>query len=172
MNFVEYYTENYQLGINSKQIERARKVLKKAIKKKTPIYVMGNGGSAYTANHFSQDLVKACWANSVSLSENTGLITAIANDMSYDEVFISQLSRKPKGIVVLISCSGNSENIVRCAAYAQQFIGTTISFTGNDGGELAEYSDIHINVPTSNIFVSESIHSMIMHYLIDRLKAK
>jgi D-sedoheptulose 7-phosphate isomerase len=170
MSFTDYFTEKYHLGIGNDQIERARKKLKKAIKKGTPIYVMGNGGSAYTANHFSQDLVKACLANSMSLSENTGLITAIANDISYDDVFAMQLITKPYGICVFISCSGNSKNILNAAEYAYDCGWLTISLTGNDGGELKKYSDIHINVPTNNIFVSESIHSIILHYLIDELK--
>lgn len=131
-------------------------------------FILGNGGSAYSASHFAQDLVKACRINAESLTDNVGLVTAISNDISYPSVFTTQLEVKstPDDIIFAISCSGNSGNILEVARLKQNFL---VSFTANDGGLLAKLSNININVPTENIYIAEGIHSMLLHYIIERV---
>ena len=175
MEFSDYLNHFFVLDVHDKEINEAKILIKSAIYTSDPIYIMGNGGSAYTANHFSQDLVKICDANSISLSENIGLIMAVANDISYDDVFRFQLENKifsggENGVVIAISCSGNSKNIIKAVEYCDYASDMPIiSFTGNDGGMLAKLSDVNINIPTENIFESESYHSLICHFLVQML---
>jgi len=171
MNFYQYLDKEYVGKIDIEKIELAKDILKVAIKNNIPIYIIGNGGSAFTASHFAQDLVKICNADSQSLSDNIGLVMAIANDISYDEVFKFQLKKKNhEFILICISCSGNSKNVLNAAQYAKNIEMPVISFTGGNGGELSKITDLEINVPSENLFVSEPAHSMIMHYLVHMLE--
>jgi len=170
MNFNTYVKENYRMKIDNDTIEFIIAKIDQCIENKVNIYVAGNGGSAYNGNHFVQDLIKVCGARAISLSENIGLILAVGNDISFDNIFKFQLeNRDIEGVFIAISCSGNSKNILEAAKYANDLGLTIISFTGNNGGQLKKLSDWNVNIPTSNIFVSESIHSMIFHYIVDRL---
>lgn len=128
-------------------------------------FVLGNGGSAYSASHFAQDLVKACSVDAESLTDNVGLVTALSNDISFESIFVEQLKVKARStdILFVISCSGNSKNILN--ACGNCFV---ISLTAFDGGELAKVSNVNINVPTNDIYLAEGIHSLILHYIIER----
>jgi len=169
MSLEQYLKDNPQT-VNGDAVDAAEIFLKEFGVRGIPIYVAGNGGSAYTANHFSQDLVKACGFNSYSLSESVGLITAIGNDLGFDNIFEFQLKNKGNGLLVLISFSGMSTNIIKAAKCWKNKGYKVISFTGKDGGVLKELSDVNVNVFTENIFLGESVHSMLLHYLIDQLK--
>lgn len=174
MNLTEYTSKNYNsLSINNDVIELVIDKLKKYIEYKIPIILCANGGSAYTVSHFAQDLSKVCGAITISLPERIGLVLAISNDISFEEIFRLQLKtlKFTTGLLIGISCSGNSKNVINAFDYAKSINMPTISFTGNvNGSWLADMSDININIPTDNIFVCESIHSMITHYIIDRLR--
>ena len=160
-------------GVNQEEIETALYYIKTFGKLKKPIYVFGNGGSAYTANHFVQDLVKVHGFRAESLSESIGIITAVANDISYDRIFEYQLSRRPAGLVIPISYSGNSKNIIDAVRYCNRNQWPVISITGGDGGELKklceENDDKNVNVLSDNIFAAEGVHSLILHYFIDEI---
>jgi D-sedoheptulose 7-phosphate isomerase len=170
MNFNDYMTQNYNLPIEG-DIEEALQVIRYIISKKRKIYIIGNGGSALSGSHFAQDLIKVCGAKAYNLSDNIGLITAIANDISYDDIYSFQLKLDAeKGdLLFAISCSGMSKNIIEAASVVYGKIGI-ISLTANKGGTLFSLSNLNINVPTNNIYIAESIHSIILHYLIDELK--
>jgi D-sedoheptulose 7-phosphate isomerase len=142
------------------------------------VFIAGNGGSAATANHFAEDMEYGSGrGNVVSLVDNISIITAIANDKSYDDIFLNQLrcNFKPEDIFFAISCSGNSSNIVKAAIYASS-IGTVISLVGFDGGKLKEISDYCIHVP---LFITnkerwmyaplEDVHTMLCHIIAVRL---
>jgi D-sedoheptulose 7-phosphate isomerase len=173
MNFTDYIDENYRFEINNTEVDRVLDALRQCINNYTPIYVCGNGGSAYTANHFVQDLIKVCGANAFSMSENIGLILAVANDVSFEKIFTFQLQQADlNGVLIAVSCSGNSKNIIDVAKEANSVGTQVISLTSSDGGELKRLSGIDVNIPTENIYVAESVHSMLCHYWVDELRDK
>jgi D-sedoheptulose 7-phosphate isomerase len=127
-----------------------------AAERGSAIYFIGNGGSAAIASHFANDLgfgVRAPGAapfRATSLVENMSVVTALANDEGYANIFVRQLEGllQPRDVVVALSVSGNSPNIVEAVRYAQEIGAQTIACTGFDGGALREAADISLHVPT------------------------
>src|SRR3954465_6217052 len=119
------------------------------------VFVVGNGGSAATASHFACDLAKGTRTPGVPpfrvvpLTDNVPLLTAWANDTSYDRVFAEQLATlvRPGDVVVAISASGNSENVLAATRVARQLGATTIALTGQSGGRLGRLAELTIRVP-------------------------
>ena len=147
------------------------------------IYVVGNGGSAATASHFTCDLMKGTRAPGIpsfrviSLSDNIPLLTAWANDSSYERVFVEPFVSlaRPGDMVMLISVSGNSPNVLAVASEARQRGITVIGLTGPKGGKLAAMSDLVICSPAQTMEQIEDMHSIIAHSLCvavrERLKS-
>ena len=144
------------------------------------VFVLGNGGSASTASHFACDLAKGTRTRTgpsfrvVPLTDNVAMLTAWANDTSYDRVFAEQLVAlvRPLDVVVLISASGNSSNVVCAAEVAAQAGATTIAMTGNGGGRLCEVVDLPIRVPIGPIEQVEDVHLAIGHSLCVALRER
>lgn len=120
------------------------------------IYFLGNGGSAATASHFVNDIAigSKSWDKpfrAIGLSDNAAVMTAIANDSGYDEVFVQQLRTllHPGDVVVAISVSGNSSNVVAAVEHARAQGARTVALTGFDGGRLRELADVCVHVPTN-----------------------
>lgn len=120
------------------------------------IIFIGNGGSAATASHFANDIAigPRAWDKpfrAVSLTDNVAVITAIANDHGYEQIFVLQLKTvmRPGDVVVAISASGNSPNVVKALEYANEHGATTIGLTGFDGGLLKKVAKISVHVPTA-----------------------
>jgi D-sedoheptulose 7-phosphate isomerase len=137
-----------------------------------PILVCGNGGSACDALHITGELVgrfllerKAL--NVIALSDNVGVLTALANDYSYDYVFARQVEAygKPGAAIIGLSTSGNSSNVIRAfeAAHGQGM--TTIGFTGKGGGKMAPFTDILLEAPSSSVPLVQQVHICLYHYL-------
>ena len=149
--------------------------LEKTIKDKSRIYVIGNGGSASTASHMANDLGIGLKRKSIinfdiiSLCDNIAVNTAIANDLGYENVFYAQLKdiMKPKDLLIAISCSGNSPNIIKASEYAKSINATLISLTGFDGGKLKKISDInfHIQTQVGEYGLVEDMHIIFNHIL-------
>ena len=145
---------------------------------KKNIFVCGNGGSASISNHFICDHLKSTSTDTnllpkvVSLSSNLALITAIANDIKYDEIFSYQLSRlSNKGdCLITISSSGNSKNILNVINWAKKNKLKTISLNGFDAGKAKKISDFSINVPCNNYGIIEDLHQSIMHILSQSIR--
>jgi len=137
------------------------------------IYVMGNGGSSSTASHIQSDLgntvyqLKGKRINVHCLSDNVATITAIANDYSYDLIYERQLhGRLNKGdLVIAVSGSGNSSNIINAVVYAKSVQANIVAMTGYDGGEIKKIADINLNVPIDNMQISEDIHLLFNHLI-------
>ncbi len=155
-NYIQYVSDVIQ-SISLDEIQGFIEVLLKARNEGSCIYFIGNGGSAATASHFVNDI--SIGTNSknkpfraLSLCDNQAVITAIANDSGYKEVFSQQLEvlLKKGDVVVAISASGNSENILRAMSVAKQKHATTVGLTGFDGGKLRELADITVHVPTGD----------------------
>lgn len=144
------------------------------------VFVFGNGGSAYTASHHTTDLVKTSGVagqkrlQCISLNDNYGLTTALANDISFDETFVFPLQTyaKPGDIAVAISCSGNSPNIVKACEWASSHGLLLVCLTGFSGGRIADYADLHINVPHENYGLIEDVHLSIGHMVTQGLHAR
>jgi len=156
--------------------DRMLKLLKDSAKNNQKIFVAGNGGSAALAIHYVCDLSKGAnkdWDNSTSrykaicLSDNVGYITAIANDNGYDEIFKQQLVNlaSKNDILMLISSSGNSPNIIKAAEYAKKSGIVVIGITGFDGGELKKICDYSAHVSFESYEVCEDVHGVFGAFL-------
>lgn len=137
------------------------------------VYSCGNGGSAAIANHLVCDHCKLVQTDTtltpriVSLSTTVEMITAIGNDLSYDEVFVYQLRSMARAgdALITISSSGNSENIVRAAQWAKDAGIPVIALTGFSGGRSAAIADVNLHVTADNYGVIEDVHQSLMHML-------
>ena len=161
-------------NISLSEIKEFVTVLLEARKNNSTIFFIGNGGSASTSSHFANDL--SIGVNNYenpfkvhSLVDNVSIITALGNDFGYDEIFVRQLKiyACPNDIIVGISASGNSPNIIKAFEYANGIGIKTMSLTAFDGGKLKEISKINVHVPTKNkeYGPSEDLH-MILDHLI------
>lgn len=170
MNLIEYYDEIFR-GIEQVDQETLEAVISILNTEKT-VYTAGNGGSFSNAEHFTQDLIRACGIYSVCLNSNTSLISAASNDDGYEHSLSQQFALLPErhGIVFLISGSGNSLNLVNLARKAREDdYYWIISLVGFDGGVLAQISDHTIYVPLDDMRQFESAASTILHYIIERI---
>jgi len=146
-----------------------------ALKKEVPIHIFGNGGSSATASHFVVD-----WKKSVGkmmgvsspvycLTDNTPLLTAFANDISFDRIFAEMLliSAKSGDIALAITGSGNSQNVIEGVKIAQKLGCTTIALTGFDGGIVGKIASLNCNVPSDKIQIVEDVHSTFGHAVVN-----
>ena len=139
------------------------------------IYTMGNGGSASTAGHMVCDFAKGA-SQALGgkkflfecLSDNIAIVTAIANDISYDDVFSFQLKGKlkPEDLIIAISGSGNSKNVIKAVEYAKKVGTKVIGITGYQGGKLKEMCDYSMHVPIDDMQIAEDIHMMFDHMMM------
>jgi D-sedoheptulose 7-phosphate isomerase len=164
--------------LSHEKIEQVIGVLHEARMKENKIFVMGNGGSASTANHMVCDLAKNTrkpgWPaiKIIGLSDNMAIFSALANDEGYENVLSQQLANllEPKDIVIAISASGNSRNVIKAVQLANEAGATTIGFTGFDGGKLGQMVDIQLHVPSDCIEHVEDIHLMLEHLIVQALR--
>lgn len=175
-NHLSLYKGLYNQGINSldtNELMRAIVAIKAVGVMKKHIYVAGNGGSSAISNHLCCDFMKGTYVDdlnptrSISLSCNTSLLTAIGNDLGYDETILFQLKNllQTNDLVILISSSGNSPNIVKAAEYVKSRGEKLIGLTGFKGGKLNELADIKLHIPVDNYGVIEDCHQSIMHMI-------
>ncbi len=159
-------------------ISKVANLLVKTLNSEGTIYIFGNGGSASTASHFQNDFNRTLADYSQKrfkvncLSDNIPTITAIANDFSYDDVFVKQIENRllENDIVIAISGSGNSTNVVRAVEYAKAKAVKVVSFTGFDGGKLRFISDYNLNVGIDNMQITEDVHLIFNHLLMTLIK--
>lgn len=138
------------------------------------IYIMGNGGSAATASHYANDFNKGISEHIeypfkfICLNENISTVMAIANDICYDAIFEFQLRGKVKkdDLVIGISGSGNSPNVLKAIELAKTIGAMTIGLTGYDGGMLAKIVDLSINVPVMSMQITEDVHMILNHLMM------
>jgi D-sedoheptulose 7-phosphate isomerase len=165
-------------SIDLAAFDRAAALLDSAIRGRRMIFACGNGGSAAISNHLLCDMFKGVQTDTdlrprvVSLASHIELITAIANDFAYDEVFSYQLKTMaaPGDVLITISSSGNSENIVRAIDWARGNGVGSISMTGFAGGRSKSLADINLHVAAENYGVVEDIHQSMMHSLAQYLR--
>jgi D-sedoheptulose 7-phosphate isomerase len=156
-------------------IERVVETILEANRRRRHLYIVGNGGSASTATHFACDLSKATIVDGrarlrvSSLSDNISLLTAWANDSSYENVFAEQLSNllDPDDVVVAISASGNSPNVLAAVHLARARGAVTVALVGFTGGALKHAVDIAIHVPSDSYGVVEDCHLVLEHAITE-----
>ena len=137
------------------------------------IFVCGNGGSAATASHFVCDVLKGASFNRsarfriMALNDSLPALTAYANDIGYDCVFVEQLKNfaRPGDALVAISGSGNSPNVLRAAEYANSIGCLSIGLTGQDGGKLASLAQLNIHIADAHMGRIEDVHMIVTHMI-------
>jgi D-sedoheptulose 7-phosphate isomerase len=154
-------------GVDIASLARAVDLLATVRSRGGIIYTAGNGGSAATASHLALDFQKAASIRAVALSDNPGLITAWANDTSFDRVFAEQLKvvGDRKDGVVVISVSGSSPNLIALLEVARERGMASVGLLGRDGGRAASMVDVAVVVPSADYGWVESAHSALHHVL-------
>ncbi|OAN49160.1 phosphoheptose isomerase [Paramagnetospirillum marisnigri] len=174
--FYEAYSEKIAQALASvpkSALAAAEILLSGAMEADAHVYVCGNGGSAAISNHLVCDHVKGIQTDTSlkprvhSLSATIEMITAIANDLDYAEVFAYQLRTfaRPGDVLITISSSGDSENVVRAIQWAKANGVGTIALTGFTGGRTAKLADANLHVSADNYGIIEDVHQSLMHVL-------
>jgi D-sedoheptulose 7-phosphate isomerase len=161
-------------ALDTGAIDRAINLLRETWEAEKTAYIFGNGGSAATASHFVNDFNKGVSEYTQKkfrfscLNDNTATIMAIANDLGYEEIFRFQLTgRLSSGdIVIALSGSGNSPNVINAVEYAREQGNKIIGLTGYSGGKLARLCDIHLNVPVNSMQITEDVHMLFDHLIM------
>jgi D-sedoheptulose 7-phosphate isomerase len=162
-------------------LEAARRIvplLVEAREKRRTVFFCGNGGSSSTASHFVTDISKVAVRGEgrpircVGLSDNTPSVTAIANDRDYSRVFVDQLTTlaEPGDVLVAISGSGNSPNVLEAVRAARAMGLATIGLTGIGGGKLKDLVDVPLVVPSNSMQHTEDVHVIVLHLLTAYLR--
>lgn len=154
--------------------ERIVEAIMAAYAQNARIFIMGNGGSGATASHMVCDINKGTCSDldkkfkMISLSDNIPTLLALANDVAYEAVFVEQLKNffEPGDLVIGISGSGNSENVLRAVQYARDHRGKTIGISGFAGGKLAEMVDIPFVAPVDDMQKVEDVHMILAHMIM------
>lgn len=178
--FAAYHEEMSRAAgtIEAGSLDHAAAILLDACERGARLFSCGNGGSAAIANHAQCDHMKNVRAMTdltprvLSLSTNVELLTAIANDLGYENVFVHQLASqsKPGDVLMAFSSSGRSPNIVRALTWARDHGLGTIAVTGFDGGAARTIADVSVHVECANYGIIEDLHQAVMHALAQYLR--
>ena len=179
----QWFDESVQIILKSKilvgDIIKVANIILNCLENGNKIIVMGNGGSAADAQHFVAELVgrykierKALSA--ISLTTDTSIITAIGNDYSFDQIFARQCESlvNKNDVIIAISTSGNSENIIQGIRSSKQKGGIIVGLIGNSGGKIKEQTDISIIIPSNQTPRIQESHRVIMHILCEIIDEK
>ncbi len=175
--FIHEYLEDIKKlaeSINGEALEKVIEILREAYRAKRRVFVFGNGGSAATANHFRCDFGKNAVKDRedrfrvISLSESPCAITAYGNDVAFESIFEEQLRNlmEEGDLVIAISASGNSPNVLSAVKYAREKKAKVVGLTGFAGGMLKELCDVNINVPSDSMEKIEDLHLVICHIIV------
>lgn len=178
--FARSYLDDLTRALASVEVDRVSEIVEvlwDAYQNDRQIFFLGNGGSAASASHIVTDLTKGALGHkgdfparpvrAISLTDNLALLTAWANDVGFGHVFLGQLRPylRKGDVVVGISASGNSENVLRAAEYAREVGATTIGLTGFGGGKLSKLVDVGIVVDSNHYGVVEDVHMQLGHLI-------
>jgi len=159
--------------IDTSRVEQAIEWFREARDSSKHIFVCGNGGSAATASHFTCDIVKGASYNRdarfriMALTDSLPTLTAYSNDVGYECIFVEQLKNfaQPGDLVMCISGSGNSPNVVRAMEYANSIGCKTIALTGRDGGQLGPLAQLNVHVAVPHMGRIEDAHMVVCHMI-------
>lgn len=179
-NYIKNFFKELDIQINKvswKEIALAIKILQSAYENNGKIFLIGNGGSAAIASHFTNDLNKTVLGykgdkkvkrfQAISLADNVSALTSWANDVGFEFVFSEQLKNfaQEKDALLAVSSSGNSPNIIKAVETAKSLHLPVIGLIGFDGGKLLHLSDAKIHVPSQSYAIIESSHDAICHLI-------
>ena len=163
--------------VDRKQIQTMVDLVTEAYVNEKTVFIIGNGGSGANASHLCEDLGKGTLHDFekqrrlkvMSLTDNTPYILAWGNDTAYDRIFTEQLKNfvEKGAVLIAISGSGNSPNVITAIEYANSHGMKTLGVTGYDGGKLRKIAHHNVHVPSFNMGMVESVHSTLFHYLLD-----
>ena len=164
----------------AQSIGRLSEMLYRAYSDGKQVFTLGNGGSASTASHMAADLAKNTIGPNMrrfrimSLNDNVPILTALSNDLGYENVFAEQLQNliQPGDVLIVLSGSGNSPNVIRAMEYAQSQSAEVAALLGFDGGRAAEVADLAILVDSSDYGVVEDAHLVINHILVEYFRQR
>ncbi|WP_420461249.1 SIS domain-containing protein [Neolewinella sp.] len=173
-------------AIDRESLGRWADLIYRAWEQQRFVFILGNGGSGTTASHMAEDLGKGTLRNEdlrdedrkrlrvLSLTDNTGWITALGNDLAYDQVFVQQLMNYGSAgdVVIAISGSGNSANVLNAVDWANRHGLHTFGLTGYDGGRLRELQQDGLHVAVQDMGMVESIHLCVFHWVLDDVYAR
>jgi D-sedoheptulose 7-phosphate isomerase len=180
---VRDYFSRLKTAIDQVPVERVEamgEILFRAYRHNKQVFIIGNGGSAATASHMACDLGKNTISPNrprfrvLSLNDNMPLLSALANDIGYDQVFSEQLKNliRPGDVLISISGSGNSANILHAMRYARSVAATNIALLGFDGGEAVSLADECVLVPVDDYGIVEDIHMVLDHVLTEYFRVR
>lgn len=161
-------------AMSRRELDDLAEILVRARKEGRRVYTLGNGGSAATAAHFAADFNKGLSYGRkerfrfICLADNVAGLTALANDVSYEDVFVEPLKNhlEAADVVIAISGSGRSPNVLKAVAYANEAGAVTVALTGYDGGPLRALARHSVHVPVADMQIAEDIHLVIDHLLV------
>lgn len=167
-------------GLPIDAVEELSELLYRAYTDGKQVFILGNGGSASTASHMAADLGKNTIGPNMrrfrimSLNDNIPLMTALSNDLGYDQMFAEQLQNviQPGDVLIAISGSGNSPNVVRAIEYARSQSAEVAALLGFDGGRAMELADMSVLVGSSDYGVVEDAHLIINHILVEYFRKR
>ncbi|SVE05179.1 uncharacterized protein METZ01_LOCUS458033 [marine metagenome] len=173
-------------GIDQQALQRWADLLYDAWEQEQFVFIFGNGGSGTTASHMAEDLGKSTLFEAdlqdstkkrlkvLSLTDNAGWIMAVGNDLGYDQIFVQQLMNyaSPGDLVIAISGSGNSPNVLNAVRWANQQGLKTFGLTGYDGGQLKEEQQDGLHVALDDMGMVESIHLALFHWVLNDVFAR
>jgi len=176
MTFTESYVDNLVgtlKNLDLAKVDQAIDILREARDNGRTVFTCGNGGSASTASHFACDIVKGASYQRekrfriMALTDNLAAMTAYSNDVSYECVFVEQLKNfaKPGDVLLAISGSGNSPNVLRAVEYANELGCRTIAMTGRDGGKLGPLAEVNIHAKDPHMGRIEDAHLIACHMI-------
>jgi D-sedoheptulose 7-phosphate isomerase len=186
---VEPYLERLQSEIarlDPAEIRRLADSVYEAWKAGRFVFIVGNGGSACTASHIAEDLGKNCLREEdmrkddlrrlkvLSLTDNVGWLTALGNDLGYDQIFVQQLMHYGSAgdLLIAISGSGNSPNVLAAVQWANRHGLKTFGVTGYGGGKLKQMQQDGVRVALDDMGMVEGVHGCLMHWVVDDLHAR
>jgi len=183
MKFFKSYIDELKEALDDLSedvIEQVLDILHVARMDNQQVFILGNGGSASTASHFVCDLGKNTRVQGapnfrvMGLTDNIALFSALANDEGYENVFAKQLGNylQPDDVVIGISTSGNSENVINAIQFAKSVSAKTIGFTGFNSGELGSLVDVDLHVSSHSIEHVEDSHLVLEHLITKGLREK
>lgn len=180
----EYYAKEIETinKLDRDELNLAMNAILEAYERNANVYIFGNGGSSATASHFVCDFNKGtCYEldkrfNFICLNDNIPIMMAVSNDIGFENIFQYQLENKVRkdDLVIAISGSGNSKNVIKAVEYAKKIGTKIVGITGYSGGKLFELSDYHMHAPIDDMQITEDIHMgfdhMMMHIFYEYLK--
>ena len=171
--YLEHEIETLR-ALDVEAINEALNLLLEAFENGNTVYIFGNGGSSATASHFQNDFNKGVSEhtekkfNFLCLNDNVATVMAVANDIGFEEVFRFQLRGHltPGDLVMAISGSGNSKNVINAVEYAKSCGNRIIGLTGFGGGRLRELADVALHVPVNSMQITEDVHMVFDHLMM------